>query len=210
MVRTGRWLLVALLAACSGSHDAKPSSSRETVTTSSERAAARLQRDLRGLRTRPPRAADGDDPLARRGRAAFAGMIQRFDADGDGTLDPDERKAMRDERAARMLSTVDGDGDGRLSRAELEAADNRRLRRLADDFAKIDADGDSMLSADEIAAAMPARGGPDGRGGRRGRGLRSRDSRPRQGQAPRHAAHKPEIRPGHDRIPAGGASRSRC
>ena len=55
--------------------------------------------------------------------------LERFDADGDGQLSPDERQAGKELRRERRLE-FDADGDGRLSGNERSAArEARRARR---------------------------------------------------------------------------------
>jgi Ca2+-binding EF-hand superfamily protein len=51
-------------------------------------------------------------------------MLERFDANHNGTIDPEEREAMKAQREARraeMLKKYDADGDGKLSDSEREA-----------------------------------------------------------------------------------------
>ncbi|UZK66747.1 EF-hand domain-containing protein [Sphingomonas sp. M1-B02] len=62
-----------------------------------------------------------------------AGMMERFDADKDGTLSPAERQAAqaarqgnRGEMRAKMLERFDTDKDGKLSPTEREAAREAR------------------------------------------------------------------------------------
>ena len=82
-----------------------------------------------------------------------ARMRARFDADGDGELNDEERRlareAMREERRQRLLERFDANGDGELDDAERQNArrteflESTRGRRL---LARIDADGDGTLS----------------------------------------------------------------
>lgn len=98
-------------------------------------------------------------------------MLQRFDKDGDGTLNADERKAAEAEREAKLLERFDADGDGTLSESERAAArgplkkrgqgaskpgtPSRPVREQL--LKKFDADGDGTLSETERAAAKKAR-----------------------------------------------------
>jgi len=71
---------------------------------------------------------------------------QRFDADRDGKLSPEEAKAMREERAKERLRRIDTNGDGKISQPERKAAaDADRARRAKE----ADTDGDGVISAAE-------------------------------------------------------------
>ena len=51
-------------------------------------------------------------------------MLEKFDTNHNGTIDPEEREAMKAQREARraeMLKKYDTDGDGKLSDTEREA-----------------------------------------------------------------------------------------
>lgn len=110
--------------------------------------------------------AQGDGP-------ARKDMIQKFDQNGDGTLDDAERarrkaafEAGRAERHKAMLATYDTNQDGTLDDAERRA---RRGARLAERFQAMDKNGDGKLSLDEFKAGARAKGGFH-RHGRRGHG----------------------------------------
>ena len=55
-------------------------------------------------------------------------MLKKFDKDGDGKLNEDERKAAGQARKAEMLKRFDKDGDGKLSEEEREALPKRGPR----------------------------------------------------------------------------------
>jgi Ca2+-binding EF-hand superfamily protein len=92
----------------------------------------------------------------------FREVLQRWDKDGDGRLNDDERAAMK----KALLAKHDADGDGHLSEAEREAAvrardlptprasgeapKGRLGRRLLENF---DKDRDGQLSDEERQAA---------------------------------------------------------
>lgn len=79
--------------------------------------------------------------------------LARFDADGDGTLSDEERRAMIESMRAERMAQIDKNGDGEVDADErLDAMlASRRGRRLAERF---DADGDGTLSDAERQAAM--------------------------------------------------------
>jgi hypothetical protein len=91
------------------------------------------------------------------GEGMQASMIERFDADGDGTLSDTEKASMEAART-EMTTKFDADGDGTLSETE------RSAMREAQMTERFDTDGDGVLS-DEEKASMPARGE-----GKRGKG----------------------------------------
>lgn len=82
-------------------------------------------------------------------------LRKRFDADGDGQLNDDERAAMRHERLQRQIARIDADGDGKISRDEAEAVPFGG--RLLGDFDGADANQDSFISPEELEAAMSER-----------------------------------------------------
>ncbi|MFC6639904.1 EF-hand domain-containing protein [Sulfitobacter sediminilitoris] len=76
-------------------------------------------------------------------------MMQMFDADGDGTVTPDE---MRTQLQAK-LTEFDSDGDGALSIAEFETLHSAMIREMmVDKFQHLDADGDGAVTAEEMTA----------------------------------------------------------
>jgi len=89
-----------------------------------------------------------------------AKVLKRFDANGNGQIDPEEQKAAdqaRQELFQRLHGKYDVDGNGQLSdtekaarRADLQAKRNEAL-------AKFDKDGDGRLSREERVSAMAAR-----------------------------------------------------
>ncbi len=103
-------------------------------------------------------------------------VIEKFDKDGDGKLNEEEREAakagrkeMMEARKKEMIAKFDTDGDGELSEEEREAAKAARKQMMLEKF---DKDGDGELSDDEKAEmrkAMKGRpGGPrDGKGKKR-------------------------------------------
>ena len=55
-------------------------------------------------------------------------MIKKFDKDGDGKLNEEERKAAEEARKAEMLKRFDKDGDGKISDEERKAMPKRGPR----------------------------------------------------------------------------------
>lgn len=106
----------------------------------------------------------------REGRKLPEAIVAKFDKDGDGKLNKEEREAARAAREAmmaRVMEEFDVDKDGELSEGEREAMRGAIL-------AKFDADGDGKLSKGEREAAreefpMP-RGGGKGKKGKKGEG----------------------------------------
>ncbi|WP_199672152.1 EF-hand domain-containing protein [Pseudooceanicola sediminis] len=77
------------------------------------------------------------------------GMMQMFDADGDGTVTPEEMRA----QLQAKLTEYDSDGDGALSIAEFETLHSAMIREMmVDRFQYLDADGDGSVTAEEMTA----------------------------------------------------------
>jgi Ca2+-binding EF-hand superfamily protein len=88
-------------------------------------------------------------------RFDFAARMARFDADGDGILSDEERKAMREAMRDEWRAKMDLDGDGEISREERMAARQARFENSERGQAlmrRFDLDGDGVLNADEQAA----------------------------------------------------------
>ena len=66
-------------------------------------------------------------------------MLEKFDADGDGTLDKTERAAARTALRERLLREFDADGNGTLDKAERRAARAQRKAKRAERKSKRDA-----------------------------------------------------------------------
>ena len=118
--------------------------------------------------------------------ARRAAMLKKFDANGNGKLDPEEQEKMRAEmtkgggrdpaRMKKMLERFDKDGDGKLSEEERAAARAEMQKRRgagglkgkggekrAEMLKKFDKDGDGKLSDDERAAMREAMKGQRGK-----------------------------------------------
>jgi len=89
-------------------------------------------------------------------------MLEKFDKDGDGKLDEQERMAARKAMGAhrmspemrkKMLEKFDKDGDGKLSEEELKAAHEAGRARMEahrkEMLKRFDKDGDGKLNQEE-------------------------------------------------------------
>ena len=83
------------------------------------------------------------------GKMGGMGYMKGMDADGDGTVSPDEMRAGLDTK----LKEFDANGDGTLSIDEFEALHSAAIReKMVDRFQMLDSDGDGMVTAGEMAA----------------------------------------------------------
>jgi Ca2+-binding EF-hand superfamily protein len=113
-------------------------------------------------------------------------ILQKYDTNGDGVLDANERAAMRADfqakraaHKAKMLAKYDTNHDGKLEPDERAAM---RADRAAKQFAKMDTNGDGQVTLAEFQAFKAARGG---RGGwRRHHGMKPGFSQGAPGQGP--------------------------
>ena len=88
-------------------------------------------------------------------------FLEKFDVNGDGKIDEEERQAIKDAREARhedWIAQWDTDGDGRLSLAEREAAKAALRAKIEEKrnerFAEV-AGEDGVIDTEEFAA-IPA------------------------------------------------------
>ena len=101
------------------------------------------------------------------GRGRFqpdAETLKKYDKDGDGKLNDEERTAMRADRDKAMLEKYDADKDGKLNneeRMKMEAENPRRGMGgpppTAEEIKTYDKNGDGKLEGDEATALREAR-----------------------------------------------------
>ncbi|TLD72315.1 EF-hand domain-containing protein [Phragmitibacter flavus] len=90
-------------------------------------------------------------------------VLEKFDADKDGKLSPEERKAAREAREKEF----DKDGDGKLNQEEKAAMQEAGRAKMLERF---DKDGDGKLSEEERASMpRPPRGEGPPDGGKKGK-----------------------------------------
>ena len=104
--------------------------------------------------------ADGEGRISSR----RAKILERFDTNGNGVIDPSEREAIgkarmerrgeRRERCKYFMKKFDANGDGQLDEQERAAARESRRARILKHF---DADGNGVLDDDERKTARKAR-----------------------------------------------------
>lgn len=81
------------------------------------------------------------------GMSMMAPMRAMLDADGDGTVTPEEAR----DGLQALLAEYDTDGDGSLSLAEFETMHSAIIREaMVDRFQFLDDDGDGQVTATEI------------------------------------------------------------
>lgn len=121
------------------------------------------RRSLRRLGVDRPRRHDMEQGAAR-GQKMREKRMERFDVDGDGSLDAVERQAAREARQShrsavrtRVLGRFDADGDGDLSRSERRAAREKMRDRAEKRRESADTSGDGVVSPEERRAARQAR-----------------------------------------------------
>lgn len=62
--------------------------------------------------------------------------VKKYDKNGDGKLDQEERAALQKERQAEIIKKYDKDGDGKLDEAERKAMQEERRKERDEAIAK--------------------------------------------------------------------------
>lgn len=109
-----------------------------------------------------PKPGEGARPGRGSGRQLPPELLKKYDKDGDGKLNEEERTAWRTEREKEMLAKYDADKDGKLNdeeRKKMEAENPRRgfWQPDAETIKKFDKDGDGKLNDEETKALREAR-----------------------------------------------------
>ena len=110
---------------------------------------------------------EGKKPGSKEGRPSREEIIKKFDKDGDGKLNDEEKAEVRKTMAERsgggrklppfLMKKFDKDGDGELNDEEKAEARKAMEERRKEMIEKFDKDGDGKLNDEERKAAMAAR-----------------------------------------------------
>jgi Ca2+-binding EF-hand superfamily protein len=115
----------------------------------------------------------GKKPGSSEGRPSREEVMKKFDKDGDGKINEEEKAELRKKMAERgagrkvppfILEKFDKDGDGKLSEDERAEARKAMEARRAEMIEKFDKDGDGKLNEEERKAAMASRTKPGAEG----------------------------------------------
>ena len=129
---------------------------------------------------------DGKKTVRGEGRPSREEIMKKFDKDGDGKLNDEEKAELRKRMAERsggrsklppfLMKKFDKDGDGKLSEEERAEARKSMEDRRKEMMAKFDKDGDGKLNEKERKEAMASRPKPeegkksDGKDGKKKKG----------------------------------------
>ena len=133
----------------------------------------------------------GKKPGSGEGRPSREEVMKKFDKDGDGKLNEEEKAELRKQMAERgagrkvppfIMEKFDKDGDGKLSEDERAEARKAMEARRAEMIEKFDKDGDGKLNEEERKAAMPSRTKPGGEGKPEGKGKKGEKGEKKKGK----------------------------
>jgi len=143
-----------------------------------------------GLYAKPEK--DGKKPGSKEGRPSREEIIKKFDKDGDGKLNDEEKAELRKKMAERsgggrklppfLMKKFDKDGDGKLSDEEKAEARKAMEERRKEMIEKFDKDGDGKLNDEERKAAMAARPKPGEGGKPEGKGKKEDGEKKKKGK----------------------------
>ena len=135
-----------------------------------------------GLYAKPEK--DGKNPGYKESRPSREEIIKKFDKDGDGKLNDEEKAELRKKMAVRsgggrklppfLMKKFDKDANGKLSDEEKAEARKAMEARRKEMIGKFDKDGDGKLNEEERKVAMASRprpgegGKPEGKGTKEG------------------------------------------
>jgi Ca2+-binding EF-hand superfamily protein len=118
-----------------------------------------------GIHAKPEN--DGKKPSRGEGRPSREDIIKKFDKDGDGKLNEEEKAELKKKMSEKgrklppfLVKKFDKDGDGELSEKERAEARKSMEGRRKEMIAKFDKDGDGKLNDEERKAAMASRPKP--------------------------------------------------
>ena len=134
----------------------------------------------------------GKKPGSKEGRPSREEIIKKFDKDGDGKLNEEEKAELRKKMAERsgggrklppfLMKKFDKDGDGKLSDEEKAEARKAMEARRKEMIGKFDKDGDGKLNEEERKAAMAARPKPGEGGKPEGKGKKEEGEKKKKGK----------------------------
>ena len=143
-----------------------------------------------GLHAKPEK--DGKKPGSKEGRPSREEIIKKFDKDGDGKLNDEEKAELRKKMAERsgggrklppfLMKKFDKDGNGELSDEEKAEARKAMEARRKEVIGKFDKDGDGKLNEEERKAAMAARPKPGEGGKPEGKGKKEEGEKKKKGK----------------------------
>ena len=125
------------------------------------------------------------------GRPSREEVMKKFDKDGDGKLNEEEKAELRKKMAERgagrkvppfILEKFDKDGDGKLNGDERAEARKAMEARRAEMIEKFDKDGDGKLNEEERKAAMASRSKPGDAGKPEGKGKKGEKGEKKKGK----------------------------